>query len=87
MNGVSGHYSALQGCTGPEISWANKMNIVMNYASFAGSIAQPIDQQSCALPLCYGCPLSYNIQTYWYTWIIMICSQLYNTGYRQSCSD
>ena len=30
------------------------MNFVMNHAPGAGSIAQPVDQQSSVLPLCYG---------------------------------
>ena len=32
------------------------MNFVTNHAPDAGSIARPVDQQSSALPLCYGCP-------------------------------
>ena len=30
---------------------------VVNHAPGAGSIARPVDQQSSALPLCYGHPL------------------------------
>ena len=56
MAGVLGHDFALQGYTGPWTNWANEMNIVMNHAPGAGSIARPVDQQSSALPLCYGCP-------------------------------
>ena len=37
-------------------TWVNEMNIAMNHAPGAGSIARPVDQQSSALPLCYGCP-------------------------------
>ena len=28
MNGVLSHDSALQGCTGPGITWANEMNLL-----------------------------------------------------------
>ena len=34
------------------------MNVVTNHAIGAGSIDRPIDQQSSALPLYYGCPLT-----------------------------
>ena len=54
MNDLSGHDSVLQGYTGPETTWANEVNYVMNHAPSAGSIA--IALQSIALPLCYGCP-------------------------------
>ena len=37
MNGVLGHYSALQGYTGT--TWANEMNFVMDHFPGAGSIA------------------------------------------------
>ena len=50
MYGVLGHNSALT-------TWANEMNFVVNHVPGVGSIAQPVDQQSRALPLCYGCPL------------------------------
>ena len=53
MNGVLGRDSALQGYTGLETTWANKMNIGMNHAPGEGSIAQPFGQQPSALPLCY----------------------------------
>ena len=36
-------------------TWANEM-FVMNHAPGAESIAIPSDQQSSALPLCYGHP-------------------------------
>ena len=32
------------------------MNFRMNHAPSAGLITQPVDLQSSALPLCYGCP-------------------------------
>ena len=32
-------------------TWANDMNFVMNRAPRAGSIAQPVDQMSSALPI------------------------------------
>ena len=44
MNGVLGHDSALQGYTRPGTTWDKAMNFVMNHASGAGSIAQPVDQ-------------------------------------------
>ena len=58
MNGVLGHDSPLQSYIGPGTAWAtgNWMNFVVNYAQGAGSMV-PVDQQSCALPLCDGCPL------------------------------
>ena len=43
--------------TGPGKTWSNEMNFVMNHAPGAGSITQPVDLQSSALPLCYGLPL------------------------------
>ena len=54
MNGILGNDSALQGHTGT--TWTNEMNLVMNHAPGAGLIAPPVDQQSSALPLCYGHP-------------------------------
>ena len=52
MNGVLSHDSALQSYTGPGATWANEMNFGMNHAPCAGSIAQPVAQQSKALLLC-----------------------------------
>ena len=49
MNGVSGHDSALQGFTRLGTTWANEMNVGMNYAPDAGS-----------LPLCHGCPMPHQ---------------------------
>ena len=46
----------LEGYTGPGTTWDDEMNFVMNHAPGAGSIARPVDQQSSALPLCYGRP-------------------------------
>ena len=43
---VLGHASTLEGYIGLGTAWANKVNFVMNYAPGAGSIAQPVDQQS-----------------------------------------
>ena len=57
MIGVLGHDSALQGYTGPDTTWANDINSVMNHAPGAGSIARPVDQRSSTLPLYHGCPL------------------------------
>ena len=44
MIGFLGHDSALKGKTGPETTWANEMNFVLNHAPGAGSIAQPVGQ-------------------------------------------
>ena len=41
-------------------TWANAINFVMNDVTDAGSIARPINLQSSALPLCYGCPYQMN---------------------------
>ena len=59
INGVLGHGSELYGYTGPGTTWANGMYFVMNHVPGAGSPAQPVDQQSSALPLYHGCPLHY----------------------------
>ena len=56
MIGVLSHDSALKGCSGPGTTWTNEMNFVMNHDLGAGSIVLPVDQQSSALPLSYGCP-------------------------------
>ena len=60
MNDVLGHDFALEGYqyTGPGTTWSNEMNVVMNHAKGAGSIARLVNQQSSALPLSYGCPLA-----------------------------
>ena len=55
---VLGHDSALA-----RLHWANEMNIAMNHAPGAGSIARPVDQQSSALPL-YVPQLIENKTTY-----------------------
>ena len=60
MNGVLVHDSALFGYTWPVANRVNGMNCVLNHAPGAGSIARPVDLQSGALSLCYGCP-SLNI--------------------------
>ena len=60
MNGALGHDSALYGYTGPGTTWAHEMNFVMNHAPGALSLARPIDQQSGALSLCYGCSLTHE---------------------------
>ena len=44
MIGVLGHDSALKGYTVWEITWANKMNFVMNHAPGAGFVARPVGQ-------------------------------------------
>ena len=36
------------------------MNIVMNHAPYAGSIARHVDKQSSALPLYHGCLGGYS---------------------------
>ena len=46
----------------------------MNHAPCAQSIAQPIDQQSSALPLYYGCPLTFVWQLYNNNFCIHICT-------------
>ena len=51
MNGVLGHDSVLYVYTRPGTTWANEMNIVVNHAPGAGSIAQPVNYQSSMLPL------------------------------------
>ena len=56
MNGVINHDSVLQGYTELGTTWANEMNFVMNHAPGAGLLARPVDQQSSALTLSYGCP-------------------------------
>ena len=38
------------------VNWPNEMIFVRNHAPGAALIARPIDQQSSALPLCYGRP-------------------------------
>ena len=38
-------------------TWTNEMNVAMNLAPGAGSIAPPVDQHSGALPLYHGCTL------------------------------
>ena len=40
MIGVLGHDSALYGYIRPETTWSNEMNVVMNHAPGAGSIAK-----------------------------------------------
>ena len=49
----SKHYT-LQGYSGPRTTWANERNFVMNHAPGAELIAQHVDHQSSALPLCHG---------------------------------
>ena len=61
INGVLGHDSVWQGYTGPNTTWANEINSVMNHAPGAGSLARPVDQQSIVLPLCYCYPLQLNL--------------------------
>ena len=56
MIGVLGPDSALY--TGPRTTCASEMNFVMNIAPGAGPIAGHIDQQSSALPLYHGRPLT-----------------------------
>ena len=51
MTVVLGQDSALKGCTGT--TWTTE-NFVINNDPGAGSIAQPVDQQSSMLLLCYG---------------------------------
>ena len=58
MIGVLGHDSALVKYTGLGTTWGNEMKSAMNHDPGAGSIARPVDQQSSALPLYHGCPLS-----------------------------
>ena len=51
MPPVLGYNAALQGYTRPGKIWVNEMNFSVNHAPDAGSIARPVDLQSCALPL------------------------------------
>ena len=53
---VSGLDLAVQGYVGPGYTWANEMNFVINHVPGAGSLSRIVDQQSSALPLCYGRP-------------------------------
>ena len=53
MNGVLGHDSALQGCTGQGTTWVNEMNFVMDHAPGAGSIARPVDHYNCPMDALY----------------------------------
>ena len=53
---MNGWCSSPQFCTVKQY-WANEMNFGRNHAQGAGLIAQPVDLQSSALPLCHGCPL------------------------------
>ena len=59
VNGALGHDSALIRLYWAGTTWANEMNLVMNHAPDARSIARPVDQQSSAL--CHGY-LSCNMQ-------------------------
>ena len=49
--GVLGHESALYIYTGPGITWAIEMNLVMTNDTGVGSMNQSADLQSSALPL------------------------------------
>ena len=53
MHDVLGRDSALQGYTGLGTTWTNEMNLVMNDAPGAGSIAQPVDQLN--YRTCFNC--------------------------------
>ena len=57
VNDIFGLDSALRDYTGLGTTWANEMNIGVNHAPHAGSIARPVDLQSNTLPLCYDSPL------------------------------
>ena len=59
INGVLGHDSAFLRL---HRARADEMNIFINHAPGAGSMAQPVDQQSSALQLYHGCPdqIHYN---------------------------
>ena len=56
MNGVLGCASAPYGCTGPETTWANGMNFIMNHVPGARFIARHVDQQSSMLPVYHRHP-------------------------------
>ena len=45
---------------GRETTWVNEMNVWMNHAPDAGSIAQPVGLQSSVLQLSYGCSHFYD---------------------------
>ena len=57
MNAVLGHDSALVRLYWAGVNLGNEMNFVMNCTPGAGSLAQPVDQQSSVLRLYHGCPL------------------------------
>ena len=44
------------GYTGREITSVNEMNFQLKHAPVARTISPPVDLQSNALPVCYGCP-------------------------------
>ena len=55
--------AALWGYTGPgQAGLTNEMNLGMNHAPGAGSIAETANPQPSALPLCYNCPILINLK-------------------------
>ena len=48
MNGAVSHNAALKGYIGPGTTWTNEVHFVMNHSTGAGSLTQPVDQQSSA---------------------------------------
>ena len=72
MTGVLDHDSAIQGYTQPGTTWANEMNIVMNHAPGAGSIARLVYQQSSTIPLCYGDPWTRDSFGWWMLYNFLI---------------
>ena len=60
----------LFGYTLPGTTWAND---VMNHAPGAASTIRPVDQQSGALPLYYGCPPCCASCSVWHIWSISQC--------------
>ena len=51
------HYKDILG----RYNLANEINFVMKHATGAGSFDRPVDQHSRKLPLCYGCPLEFEV--------------------------
>ena len=81
--GVLGHDSALYGYTGPGTTWA----IMRGYLLWIMSLVQdrllawPVDQQSCALPLClllahkiYQCRCQFASQMLWWNLAKVKCT-------------
>ena len=82
MSAVLGHDSELEGYTGPGTTWDNELNFVRNHALCAGTVSQPVDQQSSMLPLYHGRPFndrSFNHKSFIISYIIskVLSSKIY----------